>query len=98
MSLQNRMVFIYSMVCILICSAVALKCDKLQTNGDNTTTEDLVFNEGIYHIKTTLRSKSEELQELVVSLQGISNVKITKRSFTATLQPKHIKKVSTTYS
>lgn len=96
MFLQNRLVFIYSLVSILVCSVVALKCDKLHTLSDNATTEDQVFNEGVYHVKTTLTHRSKEFQELIVSLKGITNVKTTKRSFTATLQPKHIKKVSVT--
>lgn len=95
MLLQNRILFIYSLVCcILTCSVVALKCDKLHTIDDNPTTKDRVFNEGVYHVKTKLKPGSAEIQELITSLKGISNVHFSKRSFTAILQPKHIKKVS----
>ena len=91
---QSRILFVHSLFCILICSTVALKCDKLHTIDNKAATEDRVFNEGVYHVKTTLQSKSGEMQELLVSMNGISNVKLRKRGFTATLQPKHIKKVS----
>ena len=94
MFLQSRILCIYGLFCVLICSVVTLKCDKLITN-DNTATEDHVFNEGVYRIKTSLEPKSEEIQELLDSLKDIGNVKLHKRSFTATLQPKHIKKVRT---
>ena len=94
MFLQTRILFIHSLVCVLIYSVVALKCDKLRTIDDNAVTEDHVFNAGVYRVKTTLQSKSGEIQELVVSLKSIGNVIFSRRSFTATLQPKHIKKVS----
>ena len=95
MFLQNRILYVYSLVyCTLICSVVALKCDKLHSIDDNPTTEDQVFNEGIYRVKTKLKSDSAKIQELITSLKGISNVNFSKRSFTAILQPKHIKKVS----
>ena len=71
-----------------------MKCDKLRITDDDPTSEDLVFNEGIYRIKTTFEPKSKEIQELVNSLKGIDNVIFKRHSFTATLQPKHIKKVS----
>lgn len=94
MFLQNRISIIYSLViCTLICSVVALKCDKLITTNDKATTEDRVFDEGIYRVKTTLPRDSAEIQELILSLKGISIIKHNKLSFTATLQPKHIKKV-----
>jgi len=95
MFLQNRIPYIYSLVyCTLICSVVALKCDKLHTIDDNPTTEDQVFNEGVYRVKTKLKPDSEEIRELITSLKGISNVNFSKQSLTAILQPKHIKKVS----
>ena len=93
MFLQSRILLTYSLFCVLICSVVALKCNKLITN-DIIAKEDHVFNEGVYRIKTTLQPKSGEIQELLDSLKDIGNVKLHKRSFTATLQPKHIKKVS----
>lgn len=93
MFLQSRIVFILSLVCTLVCSVVAMKCDKLLTIDDDVVT-DHVFNEGVYRVKTTLQSNSGEIQELVGSLKNIDNAIFSRRSFTATLQPKHIKKVS----
>ena len=94
MFLQSRILFIHGLVCVLIGSVVALQCDKLSTTNDNTATGDRVFNEGVYHVRTTLKTSSAEVQELVTSLKGISDVIFNRRSFTATLKPKHIKKVS----
>ena len=71
-----------------------MKCDKLRITDDNPTSEDRVFNEGIYRVKTTFEPKSKEIQELADSLKGIGNVIFKRHSFTATLKPKHIKKVS----
>ena len=96
MFLHSRILCILSLVCILIYSVVALKCDKLRTIDDNAAPEDHVFNKGVYRIKTTLQSNSEAIKELVVSLKSIDNAIFSRRSFTATLQPKHIKKVSIT--
>ena len=92
MFLQSRKLFTYSLFFVLICSVVALKCDKLITN-DDTATADHVFNEGIFHIKTTLQPRSGEIRELLNSLKDIGDVKLRRQSFTATLKPKHIKKV-----
>ena len=92
MFLQSRIVFILSLVCT---SVVAMKCDKLRTIDDDAVTEDHVFNEGVYRVKTTLQSNSGEIQELVGSLKNIDNAIFSRRGFTATLQPKHIKKVRT---
>ena len=89
------MPFILSLVCTLVYSVVAMKCDKLRTIDDDAVTENYVFNEGVYRVKTTLQSNSAEIQELVASLKYIGNAIFSRRSFTATLQPKHIKKVST---
>ena len=90
---QNRILFICGSFCVLICCVVAFKCDKLRTVDGSSATEDHVVNEGVYHVKTKLKSNLKQLKELADSLQGVSDVKFTRRGFTVTLQPKHIKKV-----
>jgi len=98
MALSNRNLFVLSLLISAICSVGAQMCTKLVTTNGSPASNDQVFTKGVYHVKTTLPSNSEEIQELVtVLLKNISIVEFKRRSFTGTLQPKHIKQVSDVY-
>ena len=91
MATQNSVLLVFS---ALICTAVAMKCTKMMiTRGDVSSSNDEVFSEGLYHIKTILPHKSEEIRELATSLVDEVNLEFHHRGFIATLEPKHIKKV-----
>ena len=74
----------------------AMTCNKLIM--DSTTIGEIgVSNEvmemGRYMVRTTQRVKSDEVQSLMMTLNGASDIESRSRSFTAILQPQHLKKV-----
>jgi len=95
MALSNRNLLVLSLLYIAVtCSVCVQMCTKLVTIDGSPASDDQVFSKGVYHVKTTLPSNSEEIQELVTALlKNISTVEFKRRSFTGTLQPKHIKQV-----
>jgi len=80
---------------MLPCIVTALKCTKLVTiEGIPAMMDQQIFTIGLYVVNTTLPTSSTEVRELAaLLLQDSNGIKFAKESFTATLQPKHIKKV-----
>ena len=62
------------------------------SNGNTGATTD-IMETGQYMVKTTMRTDSAEVQDLISKLNGASDIQYKKHSFTAILQPKDLKKV-----
>lgn len=74
----------------------AMTCDKMiwnkhQTRGTGVT--DVVMEMGQYKIRTTKKTRSTKIQDLIKTLDGASNFQNRSKSFTAVLQPSDLKKV-----
>ena len=65
------------------------------SNGNMGATND-IFETGQYQVKTTMRTDSAEVKDLISKLNGASDIQYKRHSFTAILQPKDLKKVTTT--
>jgi len=85
-------------ILLLAASSIILTsaCDKLIT--DVTTIGETGISNGImemgrYIVRTTQRIKSDEVQSLITTLSGASDIENRRKSFTAILQPKDLKKV-----
>ena len=50
---------------------------------------------GQYRVKTSQRTDSEPVKDLISKLHGATNIQYKHKSFTAVLQPKDLKKVTT---
>ena len=64
------------------------------SNGNTGATTD-ILETGQYMVRTTMRTDSAEVQDLISKLNGASDIQYKKHSFTAILQPKDLKKVIT---
>ena len=77
----------------------ALTCDKLimdtTTIGETGVSND-IMEMGRYMVRMTQRIKSDEVQSLMATLNGASDIETRSKSFTAILQPKDLKKVCIT--
>ena len=62
------------------------------SNGNTGATAD-IMETGQYMVKTTMRTDSAEVQDLISKLNGASDIQYNQHSFTAILQPKDLKKV-----
>ena len=75
----------------------AMTCDKMiweESSNENTrTTNDVIMEMGRYMVRTTRRTDSDEVQDLISTLDGASDIQYKHNSFTAILQPKDLKKV-----
>ena len=75
----------------------AMTCDKMiweESSTENTrTTNDIILEMGRYTVRTTRRTNSAEVQDLISTLDGASNIQYKLNSFTAILRPKDLKKV-----
>jgi len=89
MAKQTRVLLVFS---VLICTAVAMKCNKLISDSV-TTSNDEVFTEGLYHVKTILPHRSAGIRKLAASLVDEGNIDFHHSGFITTLEPKHIKMV-----
>ena len=76
----------------------AMTCNKMiwdESSNDNTksSTANDIMEMGQYVIRTIRRTDSAELQDLISTLDGASDIQYKHNSFTAVLQPKDLKKV-----
>ena len=78
----------------------SMACDKMILNvEDNSATvssgvaNNVVMEMGRYMVRTTQRTDSAPVKDLVSKLRGASNIQYRHKSFTAVLQPKDLKKV-----
>ena len=62
------------------------------SNGNTGATTD-ILETGQYMVRTTMRTDSAEVQDLISKLNGASDIQYKRHSFTAILQPKDLKKV-----
>ena len=86
---------------LLVTSAVftaAMPCNKMilkKSSNENVlmaATND-AMEIGQYIVRTTRRTDSVEIQELILTLDGATDIQYKHNSFTAVLQPKDLKKV-----
>ena len=77
----------------------AMVCDKLIDTGPtgNTGASKEILETGRYEVRTiaTARTNSTEVQSLIAELDGASDIQYSVAGFTAILQPKDLKKVTT---
>ena len=74
--------------------ASAMTCDKLiDESGSVGNTGAKIMDTGRYMVNTTVNTKSQQVQSLIEILDGARHIQYTERSFTATLEPKDLKKV-----
>ena len=66
--------------------------DKNPSNGNVGITDD-IMEMGQYVVRTNVRTDSVELQTLISTLDGASDIRYKHKSFTAVLQPRDLKKV-----
>ena len=62
------------------------------SNGNTGATND-ILETGQYLVRTTMRTDSAEVKDLISKLNGASDIQYKRHSFTAILQPKDLKKV-----
>ena len=76
----------------------SLKCDKLimiAEDGSRTrVTNDVVLEMGRYRVRTTQKTSSDPVKDLVSRLRGASDIKYRGKTLTAVLQPRDLKKVT----
>ena len=74
----------------------AMTCDKMiweKSSNENTRAANDIMEMGQYTVSTTRRTDSAEVQDLISTLDGASDIQYKQNSFTAILQPKDLKKV-----
>ena len=69
----------------------AMTCKK-DKNSIGVT--DGVMEMGQYIVRTTQRTDSDEVKSLISTLDGASDIQYRRKSFTAFLQPRDLKKVA----
>ena len=74
----------------------AMTCKNMildtSSNGNEGATND-ILETGQYLIRTTMRTDSAEVKDLISKLNGASDIQYKRHSFTAILRPKDLKKV-----
>ena len=95
------MTYLLLQVLVLMTTAVvftaSLKCNKMivsaKDNSANVVNNDVVVEMGRYVVRTTERTDSDPVKNLVSKLRGASDIKYRHKKFTAILQPRDLKKV-----
>ena len=93
------MKFAFQLLLLIGTTAVltaAVTCKNIisdtSSNGNTGATTD-ILETGQYMVRTTMRTDSAEVQDLISKLNGASDIQYKQHSFTAILQPKDLKKV-----
>lgn len=73
----------------MTCNKMIVSVEESSTTGANND----IMEMGQYIVRTTRRTKSASVQDLVSNLHGASDINYKHKSFTAVLQPKDLKKV-----
>ena len=84
--------FTFQLLLLVATTVAALPCKKMIWKDSTGVTND-VMETGLYTVKTTRRTGSAEVQDLISRLDGATNIQYKHNSFTAVLQPKDLKKV-----
>ena len=95
------MSFTFQLLLLVTTTAVftaGITCNKMirnenLTNGTEGTND--IMEMGQYVVRTNVRTDSVELQTLILKLDGASGIQYKLKSFTAVLQPRDLKKVTT---
>ena len=100
MMFKDQLQKILLVVATMVMITSAMKCHKLiSTSGSvgnigATSTTNTILETGQYVVTTTRNTRSKKVQSLIERLNGSSNIQYSVKSFTATLVPKDVKKVS----
>ena len=93
------MKFALQLLLIISTTAVltaAMTCKNMivdmSSNGNMGATSD-ILETGQYLVRTTIKTDSAEVKDLISKLNGASDIQYKQHSFTAILQPKDLKKV-----
>jgi len=92
MILEDQLKKILLVAAAMIMITSAMNCDKLITTSGNNGATHTILETGRYVVTTTLYTRST--LSLIDRLNGASNIQYSDNSFTATLAPKDLKKVS----
>ena len=96
---SSKMNFSLQILLLVATTAVytaAMTCNKMiwnESSNENIRAADDIMEMGQYTVRTTRRTDSAELQDLISTLDGASDIQYKRNSFTAVLQPKNLKKV-----
>ena len=74
----------------------SMTCDKMILSDSaavNNGATNYVFEMSRYRVRTTRRIASNPVRDLVSTLHGASEIQVKRKSFTAVLQPRDLKKV-----
>ena len=74
----------------------AMTCKNIiwdTSSKGNTGASTDILQTGQYMVRTTMRTDSSEVQDLISKLNGASDIQYKRHSFTAILRPKDLKKV-----
>jgi len=82
MTSQRRAFLVHCLFSTLVCSVIALKCNKLVTIAGTPT---MIFTEGIYAVYTTLPTNSTEIRQLAALLQDSNGMEFVEENFSAIL-------------
>jgi len=99
MMFKDQLQKILLVVATMVMITSAMKCQKLiPTSGSvgniGATSTHTILETGRYVVTTTRNTRSKKVQSLIERLHGSSNIQYSVKSFTATLVPKDVKKVS----
>ena len=97
MEISYRFLQILVLAVTAVVFTASMTCDKMilsdsQSAVNNRAAND-VFETGRYKVKTTRRTASDPVQDLMSRLRGASEIQLRGRSFTAVLQSRDLKKV-----
>lgn len=77
-----------------ICNKMIWSIEENSFGASSGVTGEMVMEMGQYKVKTSQRTDSEPVKDLISKLHGATNIQYKHKSFTAVLQPKDLKKVS----
>ena len=101
METNYRLLQVLVLVMTAVVFTASMKCNKLILMSDmentapldNGATNGVVLETGQYTVRTTKRTKSASVNNLISKLHGASDIEYKHKSFTAVLQPRDLKKV-----
>jgi len=71
----------------------SMSCDKLILTSSGSKVSNDILEMGKYIVRTNQRTNSAAVKDLMSKLNGATDIQQKHKSFTATLQPKDLKKV-----
>ena len=85
---------VFAMTAVVFTASIT--CDKMiMPSAEKSTTggSNPILEMGRYMVRTTQRTDTAPVKDLMSNLDGASDIKYKHKSFTAVLQPKDLKKV-----